>query len=215
LILFIATIIYGWWSGLWASLTKKPKLSVRFIDKVSFYSFYFTGEKWLNKELNTEFELHKTGFVVYMSIANIGNKPTSIDKIFLGYEKNKAKSFWKKPEMEWLAQWHPAENFLITNKSGHTIGVNNLRVKFNEFGSDSDSELNVGKSSVGVAYFEQVTAWGNLNPKTTENDKINVIIKIRDIYKKEYKFKTKLKKLPIEKAREFNPHFGNVEKLLD
>lgn len=216
LILFVATIAYGWWSGLWSSLNKKPKLSIRFIDKVSFYSFYYTGDKWLNKELNTEFKLHKTGFVSYMSIANIGNKPTSIDKIYLGYEKNKSKSFWEKTEIEWIAQCHPAENFSIINKSNSTrIIVNNLRVKFNEIGSNSDSELDIGKSSVGVAYFEQVSAWGNLNPKTTEDDSIRVIIKITDIYKKKYKFKTKLKKLPIEKAREFNPHFGNVEKLFD
>ncbi|MFA9370131.1 MAG: hypothetical protein ACERIH_00265 [Labilibaculum antarcticum] len=213
LIIFIITIVAGWVSGLFKSLIKKPKLKIRFIPKMSFFSFFHTGEKWINKELNEELELHKTGFASYMSIANIGNKCTSIDKIWIGYYKNVIKKKWFKKEIQWLAQWHPLENFKLSMKDGNEIVVNNLRVKNNIFDYSEHSELEIGKSLVGVAYFEQVTAWGNLNPAQKENGNIDVIIKIRDIYGKEYKFQTELEQLPIEEARKFNPNFGNIEQL--
>ena len=215
LVLFLATLVYGWWSGLWNSLNKKAKLKIRFIDKVSFYSFFHIGEKWLDKKSNVEYDLHKTGFAVYMSIANVGNKPTTIDKIYLGYEKNKPKSNWFKKDINWLAQWHPAEEFKMENADGTFIAVNNLRIKYNSTDNKNDDFLDVGTSTVGVAYFEQETAWGNYSPKQLEDESIEIIIKIRDIYHKEYKFRTSLKKLPIEKARKYNQHFGNIENLIN
>ena len=148
-----------------------------------------------------------------MSIANIGNLPTSIDKIFLGYEKNKRNFPWYKKEIQWLVQWHPGEEFRIENEDGSYMVPNNLRVRVNGLDNKSDDYLPIGQSAVGVAYFEQETAWGNLNPKQNEDKSIDVIIKIRDVFKKEYKFKTKLQQVPIEKAREFNPKYGNVEQL--
>ena len=63
LVLFVITFLAGILTGLFKSLIKKPKLNFRVIDKMTFYSFFYTGEKWLNPELNEEFELHKTGFV--------------------------------------------------------------------------------------------------------------------------------------------------------
>ncbi|MGB0887391.1 MAG: hypothetical protein ACPGSL_04655 [Vicingaceae bacterium] len=213
LILFIVTVIAGWSSGLFKSLIKKPKLKIRFIPKMSFYSFFLTGEKMYNKELNEEFELHKTGFVSYMSIANIGNKSTSIDKIWLGYYKNVDKKKWFKREIQWLVQWHPLGNFKIPITDGSEILVSNLRLKNNIYDNGNVDELEIGKNLIGVAYFEQEKAWGNLNPIQDNNGKIDVIIKIEDIYGKFYKFKTELEYLPIEQARDFNPNFGHVEKL--
>lgn len=213
LVLFIITAIAAWISGLFKSLIKKPELKIRFISKMSFYSFFFTGKKWVNKELKEEFELHKTGFVSYMSIVNIGNKGTTIDKIWLGYYKNSTEKHWFKRDIQWLTQWHSLGNFKIAMSDGSEIVVNSLRIKNNIYDNGKNDELDVGKSLVGIAYFEQETAWGNLNPIQKDNGKIDVIIKIRDVFGKEYKFKTELEQLPIEKAREFNSNFGNIEQL--
>lgn len=213
LVLFLITVIYGWLSGIFQSLSKKPKLKIRFLEKVSFFSFYYTGEKWFNEELNEEFELHKTGFSVYMSIANIGNKPTSIDKISLGYEKNSTKRKWFKKDIVWLHQWHSIDDFIMKFEDDFLV-VKNLRIRNKLYSDSSNDNLGIGESVVGVAYFEQKTAWGNLNPIQNKNGEIDIIIKIADIYGKSYKFKTKLKILPIEEAREYNKHFGNVEKVM-
>lgn len=213
LILFIATIIYGWASGLISSLIKKPKLKVRFIPKMSFYSFYFTGERWFNAHLNEEFDLHKTGFVLYMSIANIGNKPTSIDKISLGYYKNNLKNKHSKKDLQWINQMHPADDFGIELSNGEHILIPNLRVRNRNFTNSSESFIDVGSSLIGVAYFEQLKAWGNLNPKEFKDGQIKVVVRITDVFGQAYIFKTELRNIPIEAARKHNPQFGNIEEL--
>jgi hypothetical protein len=74
--------------------------------------------------------------------------------------------------------------------------------------------LGIGESVVGVAYFEQAEAWGNLNPQIIdETGKIRIIIKIRDIYGRNYKFKTILKPISLEEARIINSDFGNISTL--
>lgn len=214
LVLFILTFIFTWISGILRSIIKKPKLKIRFLDKMTFYSFYYTGEKRFDKTLNETFDLHKTGFVLYLSIANIGNKITSIDKICLGYKKNSENKRFYLKNIHWIYQWNPIDNFKIKMANGTELVLNNLRLKNDLFDNNDSSNLEVGKNMVGVVYFEQLTAWGNLNPKQEEKGIIKVILKIQDIYGKKYHFKTKLKQLPIEKAREYNAHFGNVEAIM-
>lgn len=210
-LLFLAAIVYGWGSGLFNSLIKKPKLKVRFIDKVSFYSFYFTGEKYEVKEHNYTYDLHKTGFVVYMSIANVGNMPTAIDKIYLGYLKNKKYKFWDK--RIWLTQWHALEPFKIKMKNKTQIQVATLRIRDSENDNSNKSFINIGDSIVGIAYFEQETAWGNYNPITNEDKSANIKIRIKDTYGNNFYFKHKLKYMDLNKAREYNPNFGNIESI--
>lgn len=211
IVLFFATLAYGWISGLFNSLIKRPKLRVRFIDKVSFYSFYLTGEKYEIKEHNYVYDIHKTGFVVYMSIANVGNMPTSIDKIYLGYYKNKRYRFWN--EKVWIAQWHALEPFKIEMQDGSTIVTSTLRMRDNENDNSNKSLINVGDSLVGIAYFEQVKAWGNLNPIPNEDRSTNIKIKIRDIYGNNFYFKHKLRYLELTEAQNYNTNFGNIESI--
>jgi hypothetical protein len=214
LIIFVVTVIIGWMSGFFKSIITKPKLSIRFIDKSCFHTFFYTGNKYYNKQLDETFELHKTGFAVYCSIANIGNLPTSIDKIYLGYYKNLPdRKFWRK-RIQWLAQWHIFENFKI-KYGDQIVMLPPLRSRNSEYPGGGENYLAIGGSIIGVAYFEQDEAWGNLNPETI-NDKgdIKVILKIRDIRKAEYRFKTTLKRLSIKEAREINGNFGNVSPIV-
>lgn len=213
-VLFIATILYGWLSGLFNSIIKKPKLKIRFIDKLSFYSFYKTGNNFYNKELNETYEVHKTGFVVYMSIVNIGNMATSIDKIYMAYYKNKWYPWFKLiKEKVWLAQWHSIDSFRIPIQNEKYIYVTSLRIRSHELDDSNTSFIGVGDSLVGVAYFEQQEAWGNFSPLQNEDKSANIIIKIVDVYGRKYCFKTKLKLVELEKARKYNEHFGNIEYL--
>lgn len=213
LILFIATILFGWVSGLFSSIIKRPKLKVRFIEKSSFFCFFRTGNKYYHPELKENFDLHQTGFAVYMSIANIGNMTTSIDKIYLGYYRNSTKKKMFDKQITWLAQLHSIENFKF--KYGDTsILIPPLRVRTEYFMDKHDDSLEVGKSVVGVAYFEQEEAWGNLNPKTVDKENtIQIIIRIRDVYGKLYHFKTTLKPKTLEEAKQMNSTFGNISKI--
>lgn len=217
LIIFILTLIFGWVTGIFNAIVKKPKLKVRFMEKMTFYSFFGTGESFHHEQLNEKFDYHKTAFAVYMSIANIGNAPTSIDKIYLGYTKNtpNTKIFNK---TEWLAQWHTLTEFRIKLNLGEENNDKSLFIpslKLRNDKSNSDDFLEVGKYVSGVAYFEQAAAWGSLNPKPINNkEDVKITIKIIDIYGRKYFFKTVLKKIPIEKAIEYNPNFGMIEDFL-
>jgi hypothetical protein len=213
LILFIVTVFYGWFSGLFQSLIKKPKLKVRFIEKSSFYCFFDTGNQYFHPELKEGFDLHQTGFAVYMSISNIGNIATSIDKIYLGYYKNSTKNKLFNKQLIWLSQWHTFDNFKFEFEDT-ILFIPPLRGKSDFFTEKNNDTLEVGKSISGVAYFEQEEAWGNFNPKTIdEKGTINVIIKIRDIYDRNYKFKTQLKSKSLDEARKINSTFGNISKI--
>ncbi|QNF31852.1 hypothetical protein HUW51_03625 [Adhaeribacter swui] len=208
LILFLVTILFGWISGLFNSLIKKPKLKVRFIEKSSFFSFFYTGNQSYEEQLNETFNLHQTGFAVYMSIANVGNMPTSIDKIYLGYYKNTTKTKLFDKQMVWLPQSHIFADFKFEYGES-LVFIPPLRTRSDVFNQRRTDSLDVGESIVGVAYFEQGEAWGNLNPKSSDGDgTIKVVIKIRDVYGKHYKFKTTLKPKAIEEARTINEAFG-------
>lgn len=222
LIMFILTLLLGWITGIFSAIIKKPKLKVRFIEKTTFYSFFETGNTFHNQYLNETFDYHKTAFAVYMSIANIGSAPTSIDRIWLGYTRNSTKFNWFKSNIVWLRQWHILENFMIK------LNVTDLNLEEGDEGfivvpslklggpySSKDDFLEVGKYINGVAYFEQMTAWGNYSPKSLNDKKdIKIRIKLLDIYGVTYHFKTTLKYLEIDKAREFNPNFGMIEYVL-
>jgi len=211
LLLFFITLLFGWVSGIFNSLIKKPKLKVRFLTKATFYSTFPTGETFTNTETGEIFELHKTAFAVQMSISNVGNVPTSVDKIFLGYFKN-SDAIFSKPV--WLPQTHVLDDFAfrynVDSQNDVLLFLNHLRT--GRVGESQDDYLEVGKSITGVAYFEQNSAWGNFHPKPI-NDKldIEIIIKIRDVFDLNHKAKTKIKIININEARIINPNFGIVE----
>jgi hypothetical protein len=213
LILFIATFFFGWISGLFSSLIKKPKLKIRFIEKASFYSFFETGNQYFHPTLKENFDLHQTGFAVYMSIANIGNKVTSIDKVYLGYYRNSIKRKFFHTQIIWLPQWHSLNDFKFEYEE-HVLIIPPLRVRTEYFMEKHDDGLEIGKSIIGVAYFEQSEAWGNFNPKAIDNEgTIKIIIRIRDVYGRLYDFKTKLKRIKLEEARKISTTFGCVSNI--
>ena len=128
LILFLGTILYGSLSGLFKSLIKKPELKVRFIPKACFYSTFYVNEKHEPKK-GEIYDVHKTGFVIYASLSNIGNMPTAIDKIYIGYKKNKKFRFFERNRFIWLAQWHSFTPFKSKMKNDSDLIYPTLRIK--------------------------------------------------------------------------------------
>jgi len=211
LILFLATILYGWLSGLFSSLIKKPKLKVRFIPKVCFYSTYYVDEKYEPKE-GEKYDVHKTGFVIYASISNVGNMPTAIDKIYIGYKKNKEFRLFERNRFIWLAQWHSFTPFKTKMKNDSDLIYPTLRIK-NFFTDNTNDYLRTGESITGTAYFEQFKAWGNFNPIPNDDKSTDIKFKIVDVYGRKFIFNHELRYVELDEARELNEHFGNIEYL--
>lgn len=208
-ILFFATLFYGWISGFFSSIIKKPKLKIRFIDKLLFFSTFDTGEKHIDN--GKEYEIYKSAFVVYMSIANIGNMVTSIDKIYLSYYKNK-RGFFK--EKVWLAQWHTLEPFCLQISEDKVLMINSLLRRDNILDFSDRTSLDPGKSILGATYFEQGPAWGNFRPLLNKDLTATIHIKIVDIYGNKFKFKTCLKEKSIDDARVLYEHFGKTGEVM-
>lgn len=213
-IIFAATLIFGWLSGLFSSIIRKPKLKIRFIEKATFYSHWLTGEKYKPPGQLKEFDLHKTAFSLYITVSNIGNKNTTIDKVFIGYFLNSSRKKIFKRQMRWLAQWHSLDHFKFIYLDKVILlppfgGRNEI------FTKEDALLLKVGESISGVAYFEQQDAWGSYSPKMLDTEKkISIILKIRDIYGSIHKFKTKIPFKNITDAQKINSTFGKVDDII-
>jgi hypothetical protein len=210
LLAFFITLILGLVTGLFKSLIKTPKVKVIFLEKMKFYSNFEIDLKFHNQRDDKIYPVHKTAFVVYMKISNIGNTPTSIEKIFLGYYTKKA-MFWKK--YLWLPMLHTPQAFSIPLKATRPNSEEKLLMLptliTGGLFKQADLFLEIGKQLIGTVYFEGSESWGNHFPYPI-NDKgdIEIKIKIKDIYSKVYYFKTILRKETIENAYKYNSDFG-------
>lgn len=77
--IFIATGVFGWASGIFSALRKRPKFKLSLIDGPTFCCTYATGK------MHGEHEAHRTGIALYLSVSNIGSSPSSIASVSIGY----------------------------------------------------------------------------------------------------------------------------------
>ena len=77
--IFVATIGFGWLSGIFSALRRKPKFKVRLIEGPTFCCTYPTGNT------HEGFDAHRTGIALYLTIANIGSASSSLENISVGY----------------------------------------------------------------------------------------------------------------------------------
>jgi hypothetical protein len=210
LVLFTATIIYGWTSGIFQSLRKKPKFKVRVIDKMTFYSIYPTGEELKQEHLNETFELYKIAFAIYMEIVNVGTSPSTLGKVRIGYYPNKPRREFF-PKRNWIVQTNCLGDFRIPLKDESQVLINHLyQPSVIQPFVQTDSYLDIGKNKIGVGYFEQDNAWGNANPREEPDGLYDIKIEIKDMWGTKHYHKTRIKKISVEDALKYNPRFGQT-----
>lgn len=104
-------------------------------------------------------------------------------------------------QINWLASWRSFDEFKFEYEV-NIVFIPALRIRTEHFMERHNDPLDIGKSIIGVAYFEQPEAWGNFNPKVIDEEgTIKVIIRIRDVNVKLYHFKTKLKPKTLDEAK--------------
>jgi len=79
IVLFAFSIGFAWITGIFRSLIKKPKFKIRILPGPTMCSTFTTGKK------HEGFDVHRTAISVYLSIANVGSAPASIEKVWVGY----------------------------------------------------------------------------------------------------------------------------------
>jgi hypothetical protein len=213
LILFLASLLIAWISGILRALVRKPKFKIRVIPKLTFCSVYYTEKQYTPPRQDT-YDLHKTCFVVYLQITNIGSAASELGKIKIGYYRNNGKSTLFQKRL-WIKESTILDDFGIPIADGQIVKINHLRQASPFIDNSKNNFLEVSKSAIGAAYFEQVESWGNHNPRQDDNWSTEIKIKVEDAFGNVYSTKVKVPIKSIEEAHRYNPKFGFSERLID
>ena len=77
--IFVLTILFGWISGIFKVLWRKPNLKICSLLGPTFVCVFGTGKKY------NCYDTHSTGIALYLKISNVGVSPTTINHIKVGY----------------------------------------------------------------------------------------------------------------------------------
>lgn len=175
--------------------TTKPELTIELIPTPSFCSSF-------DSELpNESVNIHRTAIILYLKITNVGNAPTEIGQIHVGYESMENEWHWLRNETTLL------DDFVMP--MGEKLKVYPfLKQKNYLTNNDTDTFLNPGQSRTGVVYFEQKASSGNRYHKIDEDFRVNIQILVHDTKSLKWSIDQKITKVMIDAAREHCPHFG-------
>lgn len=203
IILFWGTIGVGWISGIFALIRSKPKFKIDIIDQCTFYSTL------IQEETHNGYSIHKTVFVIYCEITNIGYSGSDIGEIQLIYQRKDRRIFFHKKE--YVKETICRSDFTYKFQETGGLKVFPFLKQVNQLipHQDVDTYLPVGKSKNGIVYLEGVRAFGNLYP-IRNKDQITapIIIEVKDVYGKTYRKKLNIKHIEPEEALMYNPDFA-------
>ena len=204
LVLFFATLILGWASGIFKALMHKPKFKIDLLPNPTFICTYPTTKNLDQKDT------HRTAAVIYLKVTNIGAAPAQINSVQLGYHNY---------SLKYTFLWYWLNTTPSIGDFGHTIG-DNLRIfpflfqKSILLPQTIHTYLQSGQEAKGIVYFEQLESWGGFKPRI-KNGKTKIKIRVIDSYQKVYSGVFQINIVDIEYAKKFNTNFGNTLALLD
>lgn len=205
--IFCVTLFMGWSSGIFTALRRKPRLRIRCIPGPSFVCTYGTGKK------QGAFDVHRTGFALYLSIANVGSAPTSIDRVSLGYR-------WALLPFVPLWWRYTLQRFWLTDQ---TVALEDFQVEIGDrlkvypfltqrsslSGESARSFLEIGQATNGVVYFEQQDSWGACFP-VSRYGIVRVKVRVTDVFGRSYDKIIELNRVGLADARKYNPSFAKT-----
>jgi hypothetical protein len=213
LVIFLVSLVIGWGTGIFRALIKKPKFKIRVIPKMTFCSNFLTGDKYTPPGLGT-YDLHKTAFVTYLEITNIGSAASNLGKLRIGYYKDDGKSTWFQ-KRQWINESNILDDFGIPISDGQTLKIPHLKQLNVQYDQQYDGYLEIGKSTIGTAYFEQVFSWGNHYPRVDKQGNIQLKVVVEDAFGSTYSKKYSVPVKTIQESLRYNPKFGFTEHLLN
>ena len=211
-LLFLATLVLGWGSGIFSALRHRPKLRVGLIDGPTFSCTFLTGQKY------DGFDAHRTGIALYLHISNYGSAPTAITAVEVGYHwhlRPFSKLWWK-----YRVGW-----FWLTNQSvaladfqvfiGNSTKVYPFLTQINHLSNARPKTyLRIGEATNGVVYFEQQESWGGCFP-SPKLGFTRIKVRLRDAHGRQYTSKHKIPIIERVDALKYNPRFGETHQELN
>lgn len=204
--LFLATILFGWATGIFATLRRKPKLEIKKNEGPTFVCTYGIGQE------HEGYDAHRTGIALYLRVINIGSAPTNIEEISIGYRWAIipfTKLWWKYGLFRfWIEdQTIALDDFQAALPDDRTLVYPFLVQSSSISGKSAETFLDVGKSTNGVVYFEQSDSFGGCFPKSKDYQ-VSLRVTVKDVYGKKHSKKIVVPKVDLAGARRFNPSFG-------
>jgi hypothetical protein len=203
--LFLATILFGWVSGIFSALRRRPKFKIGLIDGPTFACTFGAP---MGEGISL---VHRTGIALYLHIANVGSAPSSIQSVAVGYHWALVpfSRDWLRYRVGWF--WLRDQTVCMQDfqsQLGESLKLYPFLTQASFVsGFSAESYLQIGQSVNGVAYFEQSDSWGGCFPLSI-NKKVAVKIGIQDVFGKWHYRKLVIPKVTLEEARRYNPSFG-------
>jgi hypothetical protein len=205
--IFAATLLFGWISGIFSALRRKPKFKISLQLGPTFCCTYFTGEK------HGEYEVHRSAFALYLRISNIGSAASSIDNISLGYHWD-VRPFslnWLRYSVGWF--WLHNQAIILSDfqvKIGENLKVYPFLIQRSYIlPTDTNTYLDIGMSTNGVVYFEQSDSWGGCFPFARRGN-VRIKVRVQDAYGRRHTKSFVIQNVSLDAAREYNPSFGET-----
>lgn len=205
--IFVVTMGFGWASGIFSTLRRKPKFKVSLIEGPTFCCSFHIGKT------RGEHEVHRTGIALYLAVANIGSAASSIVNISIGYHWHvrRFSLAWLRYSVGWF--WLHNQAASLTDfqaKIGDNIKVFPFLTQANHLiPLSAETFLQVGQSTNGVVYFEQSDSWGGCFPSARDGF-VRVKVAIEDAFGKKHSAKFSIPSVTMEYARTYNPSFGTT-----
>jgi len=205
--IFVITLVFGWASGIFSALRRKPKFRLELIPGPTFCSTFDIGEK------RGEYAVHRTAIALYLNIANVGSAASSVEEIHVGYhwDLRRLNLQWLRYALGWF--WLKDQAAALADfqvNIGENIKVFPFLTQKNFLMSTKTTTyLDVGRSTNGVVYFEQSSSWGGCYPRVI-NGKVHIKVCVMDVFGKRHTRGFSIPSIPLEEARKFSPAFGKT-----
>jgi hypothetical protein len=151
-----------------------------------------------------------------LRITNVGNAPSTIGKIKLGYIKSDLKALWIASMLRnrnWITETISKDDFNVWfENSDRAKTIPFLKQRNYSYTNDTNTYLQEGRSQNGMVYFEQVEAFGNWMPRLSDDGlKASIVIEVKDAYNKKHIRKFDIKMVTPEHAFSYNSYFGQTQ----
>lgn len=205
--IFVVSLAFGWLSGIFSALRRRPKFRIELIEGPTFVCTFQTGKK------HGEFDVHRTGVVLYLKIANVGSAPSSIERISVAYHWHVIPftRAWLRYRIGWFwlhdqtAAIHDFQTMIGDNMKVYPF----LTQKSILISSQANTYLEPGQLENGVVYFEQPDSWGGCFPSVGPHG-VKIKVSVRDVFGSKHTARFIVPSLSLEEARRYNPSFGKT-----
>lgn len=208
LVIFVLGLVVTFLGRLWRKKqSTHSELKIEVIDQPTLCSSFDS------KNVDENFRLHRTAFLIYLKITNVGNVPIQIDDIHLGYRSEGADD----PESY---RWITSETTMLED---YKLPMIDNKFKIFPFLKQSNADipnssktyLLSGQCEIGLVYFEQEESKGKDYPYMDKDFTVSTKIRVHDTNGHCWETDAAVVKVKIDAIREHNPYFGLTREFIE